>query len=609
MNDYFYKPNKTSLPKIQSSSPTTYYNTFYSGKSNNKTSSAFFTKKRINTDENLLNSNNNINNNKTYYNTDKNFSYEKLIKNKRRKLKPYFLPSNDISVAETDDTIFALSEIRHIDKLINKRIKKNLIWKQKTNNIYDVATSKNKKDIKEVRERVRHNLSGSNYKLKKSMFKNSYLPEEKFEIITDAQEIMNKIKGNMLKEKKVNKNFHFFNRIDLHTFTRQNRDICLKNIFINLIKDESNKIKTKEEQIQKALEEAKVDFNKDKEAFDEFKSYKKKSFKETEIQLDEAIKKNKVYMEEIKKINSELHSTKDEIDRNIRDIILYKNYADFVHQIIHKDENMEKVDMNKINLINKEKDIDITVKNILDEFSFLLDDYQFEYNEELNNPQILSNLFTTMESNIINTIDERDLILKERNKNKKKFEKELNNLRMKLESDKNELEKLNEEMNSQYIVNSPKRDFRKILDENEEYISIIYNELIKITKQKKIIQNNNICYETLNTLHQIEDELLVLFNEMDKINEIEKEKGGDGIFKSIIDKVKFDNKIEKYLESKEIMRKIQEEKNRKYQQRMNRYKIRGPIRYPPPHVLQKNKQINNININKKGDDIDMLYYN
>ena len=119
-------------------------------------------------------------------------------------------------------------------------------------------------------------------------------------------------------------------------------------------------------------------------------------------------------------------------------------------------------------------------------------------------------------------------------------------------------------MNSQYISNSQNWDFRRILDENEECISIIYNELIKIIKQKKNIQNNNICSVTLNTLHQIEDELLLLFNEMDKISGIEKEKRGDGVFKSIIDKVKFDNKIEKYLESKEIMRKKQEDKNRKY---------------------------------------------
>ena len=606
MNDYFYKPKKKSLPKIPLTTTSTYYKTFYSGQSNNKTSSVFFSKKNIETDENSVS---NINKNNTFYNTEKNDSLQKLYK-KKRDIKPYLLQHNDISEVETDDTIFALSEIRHMDKLIKKRINKNLIWKEKMNNIYDIETSKNKKDIKEIKERVKYNLSGINFKLKKSIYKNKYFPEKKIEVINEAQDIMNRIKGNIIKENKLNKKFHCFNKIDLHTFTKHNRDICLKNIFINLIKDESNKIKTKEEQINKALDEAKIDFLKDKQSFEQFRNYKKKRFKEKEVQLDEAIKKNKIYLDQIKKINSEMHGTKDEIDRNIRDIILYKSYADFTHQIIQKDENLEKIDMSKINLVNKEKNIDVLIKNILEEFSFLLDDYQFESFEELNNPQILTNLFTTIESNIINCMEERDAILKERKRNKKEYDKELIFLQNKVESDKKELESLYEEMNLLNNLSTPERDFRKILEENEKHISTIYNELIKITKQKKNIQNSNISFETLNVLHQIEDKLLVLFDELDEIkeNEKDKDKGGDGIFKAIIDKVKYDNKIEKYIESKEIMQKIQEEKNRKYQQRMNRYKIRGPIRFPPPWALKKNKDSSKIKVDKKGNDNEMLYY-
>ena len=38
---------------------------------------------------------------------------------------------------------------------------------------------------------------------------------------------------------------------------------------------------------------------------------------------------------------------------------------------------------------------------------------------------------------------------------------------------------------------------------------------------------------------------------------------------------------------KELLKKIEEEKTLKYLQRMNRYKIHGPIIYPPPCVLKK----------------------
>ena len=607
MNDYFYKPKKKSLPKLPLTASTTYYNTFYTSRSKNKGNSNNSSYKLINSNENTIIFNSNLNK-KIFLKTEQNFMNEKIKKNKKKKIKPFFISSNDASDAETDDTIFALSELRNMDNKIRKRINKNLIWKEKIDNIYDICSSKNRKDIKDIKERVRHNLSGINSKLKKEIYKNKFFPEEKIDMINDAQDIMEKIKNNIAQERKVNKKFSYFNKIDLHTFTRQNRDICLKNIFIDLIKDESNKIVTKEKQIHKALEEAKIDFNKDKQIFEEFRANKKKSFREKEIQLEEAIRKNKIIIEQLKKCSSELHGTKDEIDKNIRDIVLYKTYADFIHQIIERDENMENVNMNKINIFNRERDFDIIIKNVLEEFSFLLNDYEFSLSEDLNNPRILTSLFNTMESNIMNSMEERDITIKEIIKNRKKYERELDNLKDKIESEKKELENLNEEMNIQKNIFSPKRDFKNILEENEKYISIIYDELIKITKQKKSTQNNSICTKTLNLLHQIEDKLLILFNEMDKIKEMEIDNNTDGVFKSIIDKVKYDNKIDKYIESKEIAFKLQEEKNKKYLQRMNRYKIRGPITFPPPWVIKKNKEKNIVKKDKKKDDEDILYY-
>jgi len=606
MNDYFYKPKIKSLPKLPLTTSTTYHTTFYSNGPKTKNNSINNSHKILNSNENTIIFNSNKNNT-VYLNTENNYIDEKLRKNKKRKMKPYFIPKNELSRAETDDTIFALSEIRQMDKKLEKRVNKNLIWKEKIYNIYDISSSKNRNDIKNIKQKVR-NMSGINSKLKKEIYKNKYFPEEKINMINDAQDIMNKIKKNIVQERKLNKNFNYFNKIDLHTFTRQNRDICLKNIFIDLIKDESNKIKTKEYQINKALDEAKNDFIKDKQSFEQFRTAKKKSFREQEIQLEEAIKKNKIIIEQLKKCSSELHGTKDEIDKNIRDIIIYKTYADFVHQIIPKDENMENVDINKINSLNKEKDLDIICKTIIDEFSFLLDDFQFSYFEDLNNPQTLTSLFNSMESNIINSMEERDLTIKEIIKNRKKYEKELENLKNKIKSDKKELNDLYQEINTQNNIITPKRDYQKILDENEKYLFIIYNELNKIVKQKKNLQNSNICLETINLLHQVEDKLLFLFGEMDKISENEKENNTDKIFKNIIDKVKYDNKIEKYLESKAIALSLEEEKNKKYEQRMYRYKKKGPITFPPPWVITKNKEKKLVKKDKNKENEDIIYY-
>ena len=609
MNEYNYKLKlKTSLPKLPLTTSTTYHTTFYTNRTKPKSKSVYNSRKLIDFNENNIIFNSKKNDSNLYLKTERNYISDKIKKNKKRKIQPFLIGGNELSEVETDDTIFALSEIRNMDKKIAKRVKKNLIWKEKTDNIYDIVTSKNRNDIKNIKEKVRHNLSGINSKLKKDTYKNKYFPEEKINTINDAQDIMFKIKSNMLQERKINKKFNCFNKIDLYTFTRQNRDICLKNIFIELIKDESNKIKTKEIQINKALDEAKIDFLKDKQVFEQFKNNKKRGYKEQEMTLEEAIKRNKLIIEQLKKCSSELHGTKDEIDKNIRDIILYKEYANFVHQIIPKGEKMENVNMNRIDFINKDKDFDIISKNIIEEFSFLLGDYQFPFQEDLNNPQVLTSVFNRMESNILNSMEERDLTIKEIIKNRKKYEKELEILKNKVESDKKELENINQEIKDKTNIISPKRDYQKILDENENHILIIYNELNKLIKQKKTKQNINICSETLNLLHQVEDKLLYLFSEIEKINSLEKENNSDELIKNIIDKVEYENKIDKYYESREIALKLQEEKNKKYEQRMNRYKRRGPITYPPPWAIKKSKERNIVKRDKKKDDDDILYY-
>ena len=608
MNDYFYKPKAKQLPQLHLTTSTTYHTTFYSNRSKKKPHSVYNSHKFLNSNDNKIIYNSKKDESILYLKTETNYINQKLKKSKKRKLKPFLIPQSEISGPQTDDAIFALSEIRNMDNKIAKRINKNLIWKEKMNNIYDICSSKNRNDIKEVKKKVRQNLSGINSKLKKEIYKNTFFPEEKIDIINDAHDIMSKIKNAIIQEKKINKRFNYYNKIDLYTFTKQNRDICLKNIFINLIKDESNKITTKENQINKALEEAKNDFLKDINVFEEFRNKKKKSYRDQEIKLEEAVKKNKIIIEQLKKCSSEMHGTRDEIDKNIRDIILYKMYADFIHQIIPKDENMKNVSMEKIDLLNKEKDLEIIAKNIVKEFSFLLGDYHFSFSGDLNNPQILTSLFNSIESNIINSMEERDLVIKEILRNRKIYEKELNNLKNKVESDKKELDDLSQEVILKNNIISPKKDFQEILDENNKHIYTIYKELNKIIKQKKDIQNINICSETIDMLHQIEDKLLFLFGEMDEIKEKEKDNNSDGVFKSIIDNVKNDNKILKYMKSKEIALKIKEEKNKKYLQRMNRYKKRGPITFPPPWAIKKSKENPVIKKDKKKDEEDILFY-
>ena len=140
----------------------------------------------------------------------------------------------------------------------------------------------------------------------------------------------------MNNDKKSFQTFFRKHQIDLNTFIIQNREICKKNFLIGLIANEREKIKIKEKEIKKDLLDAKKIFFKDEEAFDNFIQEKKQQFRKAELNLDINIRNNKILMEKIKKCSMEVHETESEIMRIIKGIILYKNYADFIHKLLGK---------------------------------------------------------------------------------------------------------------------------------------------------------------------------------------------------------------------------------------------------------------------------------
>ena len=314
MNEYNYKPKENHLPKLNLTSLTTHYKSFYTNFSKDKSNSSNYNTQRVLT----MNNNNSNSQIKLHSKTVKNIIDEKKKINRKKRIKSNVIYLTEISKGETDDDCFAMSEINRIDNTIKKRINKEMIWKKRTQNIYDIFTSKNRKDIKDIKNRVKQNLSGANINLKKEINKNNYFSSDKVEAIEEAKNIIQKIKLNIMNNKNVSKKFNHYNKIDLHTFRKQNRDISLKNILINLIKIESNKLRVKENVVNKALKEANEDFIKDTENFEILTKNEMNNFRRKEVKLEEKIKQNKILVDEIKKINSELRGTKDEARKYIK---------------------------------------------------------------------------------------------------------------------------------------------------------------------------------------------------------------------------------------------------------------------------------------------------
>ena len=602
-----------SFPLIGKKENSTYYKTFYSGNPHNKSKTRNKHQNSSNPKIGRTSSKIIIERNRAVSSFGKYASQlqnNKYSKNKRKKLTSLMKNKNSFSSCETDDTFFALSEIKMMDKKIEKRINKGLIWKEKLESIYDICTSQNKKDIDKVRELIRGtDEEDKNFDLREEIDKKKYFPIEKVETINEAKKIMNNFKNAMINEKKAYETFYNKNRIDLHTFVIQNRDICKKNFVIDLLRNESNKIKTKEKEIIKALEDANRIFVRDEEAFDNFTLNKKRQFRETDFHLDEAIRNNKLLMEQIKKYNSEVHGTESEIERNIKGIILYKNYADFIHKLLGKEKINVDIKIIKNNLQNKEKDLIHLVKNVIKQFKFLLNSNEIPVKtEEINNPDLLTGLFFSLEGSIIQQMSVRDEIMKEKFKQKIEYDSQILSLQKKIEEDEKNLNVITKELELEK-VGYIKYNYQDMIDEAYNLICEIYEEFnyspINVKGSKK--PTEQVINNTFAIIHKMEEDLNVLFNEMEKIQG--DEKNPDELFRKIVEKIKLKNKAKKHQEGREALQKIEDEKNLKYLQRMNRYKIRGPIVYPPPWVLKKKKGSEIKNNKEEENEEEMLYYN
>ena len=532
-----------------------------------------------------------------------------LINKKNRKYTSLVKRKNSFSSAETDDTFFANSEVKNIDKKIIKRINKCSIWKEKLNNIYGMYASSNKKDIQNIRRNIREfELVTKDFDLKAEINRKKYFPMEKVEIIFDATDIMNKMKKSLNNEKKSYQTFFRKNQADLNTFIIQNREICKKNFLIGLITNEREKIKIKEKEIQKDLEDAKKIFVKDEAEFNQFTQEKKVQFRKAELNLDINIRNNKILMEKIRKCSMEVHETESEIVRNIKGIILYKNYADFIHKLLGKNKIVADLRGVKNSLQSKDKDLTSIARHVIKLFNFLLNSKDIPVKtEEINNPDLLTALFFSLEGNIIHQLKERDEILKEKFNDKILFEKEIAILKEKVESDQKKLDMLTKELNISkniYITD----DYQERIDDASKLIYEISEELIntQISQNKNKSPIDNVIDTNLAILKKTEDTINQLFEEIESIKN--SDKGAEELFKTIVDEIKLKNKIQKYKEGREAMMISEEEKNLKYLQKNYRYRVRGPIRYPPPYILERKKEKNDKEQKSQINEEEMIYY-
>ena len=532
--------------------------------------------------------------------------------------------SANISKAETDDTIFALSEIKLTDSKISKRLNNGQVWRKKNENIYDAFASNNHKLIKDVQRRVRMFGGWGNFDLEQEVNHKKYFSMDKVNVIKDAERILNEKALYYLNEKKAFENLPKGKDMTLYTFTTQNRKIFLDNILLNILNDERRKLIKNEKEIEKALKSAKNEFNKDEKAFEDFKIMKKNEFKTKKLKLEDAIRNNKTLRDNLRRLTGEVKGTQEEIEKNIRAIKDYKIYADFIVSILGRNKVLENTDLSWINLQSKDKDIELMLEKIFKIFGFIFeeDDVSLIDEKTQKNENFLTTLFYSLESNVMKGIEILDGTKNKMYQDRNKYEGELRMLDNRLKELHKEYDEFKNELKLEQFILGPNVELETNLEDYNELLNDLYDALVfydinekkKYKKEEtvttKTIKKNNLkndilVGESIKLMKKKEKTLNLLFKQMEEIEKDPQDK--EGYFRKLVERVKNENRINKYIEIKEINRKLQEEKNARYQQRQNRININNPKTYNPPWLFAK-KIDDDKDKNKEEDEHEMIIY-
>lgn len=610
MESYAFRPKQTGLPKLTNS---TFYKTLKLAKTKNNSAIDLNI-------QNLSNINNTSQTNKSISKSIKNNVVPTLVKKRINFSK---LPSKhrslsninrNISSQETDDSLFALSQIKNMDRLIEKRINKKVVWKQKARNIYDENTSRNSQKIKSIKNNLHlaRFEDSKNFDLKNEINRKKYFPIEKVQVINDARNIVKNIEYEKYKNKST-KNFFVKKRVDIHSFVVQNREICLKNNMIKILQKESDRIKQKEIDYSVALKNADIGIKKDEEAFAQFIVQHQILTKQKELEVEDAKRIKKRCLEALYQINIMMRIKYDEVERIIKNIISYYSYAEFIHRIIGNN-TMKNINITKLMskpTRNRAKDTKYLIDTAFELFGFLLDKNNSNNTMLDFDAEQMTYLFNSLEQAIMKKIMERDFIIKEMEtqnnisdliflQNKKsQHEEELTFLNNGL----NYLNKLYQPLNEEYEKNLKKaenyiKDIFSLLQEEKDIIGY---------KEPDDIDKDDFCKQTFYLLNQVENKVVFYINEIDNIELNQKE--NDDTFKIIIEQVRNENKRIKIKNSKKLLENLEEEKLNKIKERMSKIPIKYQFEYIPPWILKNRNKNKKIKTTDEDKDKQLLYYN
>ena len=511
----------------------------------------------------------------------------------------------------SDDINFALNQIKKLKSDLNLSLKHpKKIWEITPENIYENHGQNNHNLLTNI------HLKTKDYNkidpIKRIDWANQrYYTNEQASKIFDSLQILKQSQ-----RKNESKKYSKTPYTDLKTFTQQSKEICLNNMFIDLILEEKKKINDEIEEKNYVLQKELKNLNKDIELFDNFKMKINKKNKTIEKQLLKVQNENKKLFEIKRKLNSEHRILLDEMEKTIRSIINMKHYATFTNnildgKIVNEEEN-ENLKMEIKN--NKELELEEFCQTLEKNF----ENFELKNKEDLDEDNFYY-MFLMMENKILNNIkikENYDYELKDI-KNEFKIVVEIDLLKkLKLIEDEYQMYlkekiKLEKEIND---INYTKNNFFQYCEELlfDFETSILTSK--EINNYKNEFNKNNI----LKTIPMITNKLNSLENlinfHINNLNECEKEDAL--LLNDVCVKNKKALRIELYLKNIKQEKINLELKRKSFENKLNHNFMtgRGRDKLPvPPKILELRKKyekklLPNTDEEKLIDDINNLLY-
>ena len=495
------------------------------------------------------------------------------------------------------------------------------------------------KKIKSIKNRNR-NLKTNKDKntllqTKYKSFNENIAYESKFKnIVFDANKLL----------KKYNEQDNNFNlNDDMKTFISQNKELCVNNLLIKILKKENKNLKENFELRSKNVENFEKIISKDEQDFELYTSEQKKLYYKTNDLLDQIHTQNYIVYKLYYELNSKTKTLEDEIFKMIEQIESLRIFAKFVTKVLGGNDKLFDGELIPSYENASRPDIHILMKGIFEKYGHLLDNHKLSLRKNtnisnndiekdkdkddisdnnskddatmeevdidiLNDPHFMIWKFKDIEERILQFIEKNDIYAKYANKEYENYDHIIKELKLRIVKLKEELE-----FSKKNLSDFKNMIFGKNFQESKHKI---YYRLIKDLCKNIYESDNGHKYRNKNIdIFELNDDISHCMDILAKkeieinkyVNNLESyEKTDNKLFNEIMNKRKDEIKFSNQDKNRENLNIEDHIKTKKLHEKYYKIIIKSKKSEPPYYKIKKEeiiKEDKNDIINRENSEL------